>query len=793
MSDQGTRREAGGTRREDGGAGGTRHEVGGAGGTRHEAGGDTPRYVPVVSLPARLAERFRVTNEMLMQGAEATVLVVEDLQHHEERVLKLYRPGIDLDGDAVGRLIELSGSDEGRRHIVQLYEACPDDESGLWYEVQEFCRHRSLRDVMRAGPLDAAALATELGEALAYLEGRLYLRDLKPENLLVRALDPFDVVVADFGLARSAQAGSVRWTEGGTAAYMPPEAGVNRVTKAWDWWSAGMLLAEVALGHHPLVDESGHLPPSLQILDLINRTPVDLSGIADERIRLLCRGLLVRDAERRWRADQVRGWLAGDEPEVPADDGVGVTATATLAALTEAVTGMIPAAPPAPTSTIRFGGTAYDDPDRLAAAFQDRWDYAMSRLFQDRDAAWIAELDTFLRDHDRPDAAQIVAKGVLGATDLPQRMASLLVELSPHLDPVYDGLRVTPAGLAEAAHAVVSGRQPGLKDQLRQVRFAGVLTLWTSLPGMRQGTLTADKIDETWQQSCRELERLAAGLRTDKAPDAEVLEVAKARLLLCALDEKQHSRLQRSVRHKRSREGEVPWWRVLADQARTSIAAAALAEILAPEARYVAESERRRRAEADATARGTNPARDRGVLTARARAPGRRPVLLAAVPALLVGGLLLVDRFQVRIGFFMVATSDPGESSYPFAPEDLDRLLAAGPWIVAAAIGCAAAQVVGAWTGSRRLRSATARLYVGASALAQGLAGAALAAVGVAVTMLGYVAVAYEDEGLPPDYVPDTCRAAIAAALAVIGGVYLFYVSLRRLALALFGGQVIVR
>lgn len=775
----GTRREdAHGTRREAGDAGGTRRE---ATGTRREDTGSSG-YVSV-NLPAQLAERFRVTSEMHMQGAEATVMVVEDLAKGEERVLKLYRRGIELDRDATDRLIALSGSDEGRKHIVQLFEAEPDVQSGLWYEVQEYCRHRSLRDVIRSQQVDADALAAEVSEALVFLEGRLFLRDLKPENLLVRDLEPFDLVVADFGLARSADLGSVRWTEGGTAAYMPPEAALNRVTKSWDWWSAGMVLAEVALGRHPLAGPDGLLPPTLQILDLINRSPVDVSAIADERLRLLCRGLLVRDADRRWKADQVRAWLAGEQPDVPLDDAPGHGAT----------TVPTTAGPVPPAATIRFGGTTFHDPEKLAEAFQERWDYAMSRLFQDRDAAWIAELEAFLRDHGRTDAAQIVAKGVLGATDLPGRMASLLVEMKPDLDPLYDGLRVTPPGLAEAAHAVVTGQQPALQGQLRQVRQAGVLTLWTSLPGMSLGSLTAEKIDEAWQQSCRELDRLAAGARTDKAPDPEVLEVAKARLLLCTLDEKQRARLQRSVRRRRSLERRVPWWQVLADQARTSIAAAALAEILAPEARYAAESERRSDAEVASTARGTTAARQRGVLTARAQEPGQRPVLLASVPLLLVGLLWLVDRFRIEIGFFMAATSDPGENPYPFSVADLDRLVASGSWIVVTAVTCAAAQVVGAWTRGRRVRSEVARSYVVVSALAQGAAGLALAALGVVTTMLGYVASAYEDEGLPDGYVPASCRFALAAAVVALGGIYLFYVSLRRLALAAFGGQVIVR
>lgn len=279
-------------------------------------------FLPV-NLPPGLQARFRVVTELSPSNDDANAFVVDDLESGERRVLKLYRPGVMLSSDFAATLQALSQDDEAAQHLVALYEF--GAEGGLWYEVQEHCPSGSLRKALAAGRrIDPVELAGEVASALEYLEGRrLFHGDLRPESFQVRSLEPLDVVVGDFGLARDSGSGSVQWTVQGTSAYQPPEAAQNRVTKAWDWWSAGMVIAEVALGRHPLTGPEGTMPPLLQIVDRINQQPVDLSGIADEHLRNLCRGLLFPDPDRRWRSQEVAAWLVGEEPNVPWDEPAG--------------------------------------------------------------------------------------------------------------------------------------------------------------------------------------------------------------------------------------------------------------------------------------------------------------------------------------------------------------------------------------------------------------------------------------------------------------------------------------
>lgn len=777
--------EPGGATRHDGGHAATRIDQG-RGGTRRDRDGDGG-FVSV-NLPPGLAERFVVVKQLRTQGAEASVLVVDDTHaegddDQRQRLLKLYHPGIQLRTEAVDVLLSVRDDEVGPDHVVVLHDA--EIEEGLWYEVQEYCPHGSLRTVLHDHHVDAMELAREVGAALSYLEGlHLFHRDVKPDNLLVRKLDPLDIVVADFGLARDAAAGSVLWTVGGTIAYQPPEAGRNRVTRAWDWWSAGMVVAEVALGRHPLADENGVLPPPVQIIDRISDEPVDVSGIADERLRNLCRGLLVRDPDRRWRARQVDAWLAGNDPEVPADTGHAVTV------------------PTGPGSSVHFGGDVYTDPTELAAAFQQRWDHAIEHLFHARDKDWLAELDAFLRDRGLAAAAQIVAKGTLASGDLPTRLAKLLMEMDPDLQPVFDGVRLTPAGLQQAGLAVLRGERSSAK--LRQVRETGVLSLWSTLPGMRNDRTgsegrepdhrSADDIDDAWQESCRLLDELVAQVRAQgQAPSTDAVETAKVRLLLCAVDSRHFRDLRNELKPRSTKaERRTLWWRALAEKGETSPPAAALATLLRPEARHaaaLAEQAQRDKTEAHAP---TRLPRRRSRLTQRALGIGVNVQFTALATALLVAPLWLVHRFEAQVRWFVVNTSGPDDDrTYWLSENDLDGFLGATGWVIAITVAFVAAQLTGMWLSNEPQSPPLARTYVVVSAVVQFLAALAMGIGAAFAVQVAFIATSYDDKiGFPDDYLPDWCKALWVAVVVIIGAVVVALRSLGRFLTAISGGEV---
>ena len=252
---------------------------------------------------------YRVIRRLPARGSEADLCVVDD--GGVERVLKLYRPGLDPSPEILERYEIISR--ECPEHIVGVYKTGLGKRTGRWYELLEYIPEGSVEDALARGvKFNFKEFARELGEAVAALHSRgVAHRDLKPANILIRSLRPLDLVLTDFGISSALDGASVRETsrKGFTPMYAAPEDLLGSiVSRAADWWACGMIFYEILLGAHPF---QGMSPQ--RIVYILTTRGAEIDESLPGRERALLAGLLTRNDGKRWGWAQIERWLAGDD------------------------------------------------------------------------------------------------------------------------------------------------------------------------------------------------------------------------------------------------------------------------------------------------------------------------------------------------------------------------------------------------------------------------------------------------------------------------------------------------
>ncbi|MEU7524888.1 serine/threonine-protein kinase [Saccharothrix sp. NPDC042600] len=526
-------------------------------------------------LPARLAERFEVVRDLTGSGRQGDVYLVRVRDTDEQVVLKAHRPGWRLDDRVVDLLVHARPS----RHVVAVHEV--GEEEGRWYEVMEHLAGGTLAEWRRRQPsgVDGAVLVEvvrQLAEGLDALHrAGVVHRDVKPANLLVRALGPLEVVIADLGISRHLPDGEAftATNEVGTVPYVPPEfISGGRVLPAFDWWSLGVTVLELATGRR-LFEGIDDVP---LLRSRIGTRPIRVD-VPDERVRLLCSGLLAMAPEDRWGAEQVGEWLRGGSPPVAALPAVGEEEA---------------------TEPYVFLGAEYRARDLLAATMTENWGAARAWLF-DEDPGPLRRLHRWLeRFPGLPPRRR--------ASRRETRDVKLLHELravDPAHPPWYRGWNITPARLPELADEGVRG-VGAAGEVVTDLWRADLLPLLaTGRPGSGAGGgdgLTG--VRERWRREEGRLRTLAASL-----PDPGAREEAQRILrqdrahalslaLLAATATGAHRLELRRTLDEQDRALRLPWFSDLVARTEYQWLAFALVPHATREAARVEAEERARRA-----------------------------------------------------------------------------------------------------------------------------------------------------------------------------------------------------
>lgn len=258
---------------------------------------------------------YNVIKQMPSNSTEADIFIIE--KDRKQYILKLYRYGIEPKAEILKAITSLSKIHP--KEFVNIFEADYDTDTKRWFEIQEYISNGSLQAIMnnisKFGQLQKKALfnniAAEIGRALNILhENNLLHLDLKPSNVLIRSVKPFNLVLIDFGISTLlASDMSKKFTQTrGTPMYQSPESWAGSMNRASDWWGLGMILLEITSGKHPFSGLDYKV-----IASIMATRSVEIPSNIDEGQQKLLRGLLTRDPDKRWNWNQVSRWLKGEK------------------------------------------------------------------------------------------------------------------------------------------------------------------------------------------------------------------------------------------------------------------------------------------------------------------------------------------------------------------------------------------------------------------------------------------------------------------------------------------------
>ncbi|WP_159941342.1 MULTISPECIES: protein kinase [unclassified Nocardiopsis] len=492
------------------------------------------------AVPAQLRRRYRVLDH-IGAGGEAVVYLAEPADSPGRALaLKVYRPGHDLNRELLDRLRARGTASPHAPAIHGYGTAASSWGEDLAWEAQEYFSQGSLRAVIDQAPLEeerARAVVRAVAECLHHWQHELQHNhtDVKPENLLVRSLDPTVVALTDFGGAVRATMSRVYGGLAVTEDYAAPEVVEGRREAPAAWWSLGVMVHELVTGRRPA--RGGNWLTA-------RNTEVDISAITDERWRLLARGLLAPAPSARWGYDEVVQWLAGERPQIRTARRL---------------------------RPLDFAGVSHEDPPSLAFDLLDR---------SETGAMWLRshwpQLRTWL---DREVNDYTFDRAYLTGLDAHPELAhvaisALAARYVPGMPPRFRGHEISADGLLALAtgdasrHAVV-----------REAVSSGAVGLgsqhWCPHPACRSGGSGRCALLERVQHEVPLIMRRVtetvgqlsgAGPDAPRAPEPHEIDTAWARAVELVLVPETASRfrslLRRQSWHPRQRSAapHAPWW-----------------------------------------------------------------------------------------------------------------------------------------------------------------------------------------------------------------------------------------
>lgn len=274
-------------------------------------------------------------HELLGEGGAARVYRAQDTILGRTVAIKLLREEYGSDPEFVARFYREARAVAALSHpnIVDIYDYGAHDNT--YFIAMQYIEGADLKTILhRKGQLTPEQAVAIVDGALRGLgaahERGIIHRDVKPQNLLVRAEDGL-VKLTDFGIARAL--GGVQVTAAGhtfgTAHYMAPEQASGReLSPATDLYAVGVVLFEALTGRLPFEGDS-----ALQIgIQHLSATPPLVTafapGVPLPLTQVVARALAKAPSERFATATAMRQALHAALTEGPPNAALVAAAVA---------------------------------------------------------------------------------------------------------------------------------------------------------------------------------------------------------------------------------------------------------------------------------------------------------------------------------------------------------------------------------------------------------------------------------------------------------------------------------